>query len=92
MFAPVEIFPSRRADALLVPVEAVRSEDGRTRVMVVRGGVAQAVPVEIGLGNESEVEVLGGVAEGDEVVVGAAARTLAPGMRVRTSAAPAPAA
>jgi len=92
VFAPVEIFPRQRADALLVPVEAVRSEDGRTRVMVVRDGIAQAVPVEIGLGNETEVEVLGGVAEGDEVVVGAAARTLAPGMRVRASGAPVPAA
>ena len=88
VFAPVEIFPGQRADALLVPVQAVRSEDGRTRVMVVRDGVAEAVPVEIGLGSDTVVEVTSGVAEGDEVVVGDAARTLAPGMRVRVAAAP----
>lgn len=92
VFAPVEIFPQRRAEALVVPVQAVRSEDGRTRVMVVRDGVAEAVPVELGLGTEAVVEVLAGLAEGDEVVVGEAARTLAPGMRVRVTGAPAPAA
>ena len=41
---------------------AVRSEDGRTRVMVVRDGVVQAVPVEVGLGSETVVEVLAGLA------------------------------
>jgi RND family efflux transporter MFP subunit len=92
VFAPVEIFPGQRADALIVPVEAVRSEDGRTRVLVVRDGVAEAVPVELGLGTEDMVEVLSGVAEGDEVVVGEAARVIAPGMRVRAVGAPAPAA
>ena len=92
VFAPVEIFPRQRGDALLVPVEAVRSEDGRTRVMVVRAGRAEAVPVEIGLGTDTVVEIVRGVAEGDEVVVGDDARTIAPGMRVRAAAAPAPAA
>jgi membrane fusion protein (multidrug efflux system) len=92
VFAPVEIFPRQRADALLVPVQAVRSEEGRTRVLVVRDGVAEAVPVELGLGTETFVEVLAGLAEGDEVVVGDAARTIAPGMRVRVVGAPAPAA
>jgi hypothetical protein len=38
------------------------------------------------------VEVLAGLSEGDEVVVGEAARTIAPGMRVRVVGAPAPAA
>jgi len=92
IFAPVEIHPHQRADALLVPVEAVRSEDGRTRVMVVRDGVAEAVPVEVGLSTETVVEVLRGLAEGDEVLIGRAARTIAPGMRVRAAGAPAPAA
>lgn len=92
VFAPVEIFPRQRAEALLVPVQAVRSEDGRTRVMVVRGGVAEAVPVDLGLGTETVVEVLAGLSEGDEVVIGEAARTIAPGMRVRVVGAPAPAA
>jgi membrane fusion protein (multidrug efflux system) len=92
VFAPVEIFPRQRGDSLLVPVEAVRSEDGRTRVMVVRDGVAQAVPVEIGLTTEIVVEVLRGVGEGDEVVVGDDAGTIAPGMRVRAIGASAPAA
>jgi membrane fusion protein, multidrug efflux system len=92
VFAPVEIHPRQRADALVVPAEAVRSEDGRTRVMVVREGIAEAVPVEIGLGTEALVEVLRGLAEGDEVLVGHAARTIAPGMRVRAAGAPAPAA
>lgn len=92
VFTPVEIFPRQRGEALLVPLEAVRSEDGRSRVLVVRDGIVEAVPVELGLGSQTVVEVLRGVADGDEVVVGEAARTIAPGMRVRAAAAPVPAA
>ena len=40
---------------LLVPRDAVRSEDGRTRVLVVRDGRAIAVPVELGLVDETRV-------------------------------------
>ena len=40
--------PRRRADVLLVPREAIRSEDGRTRVLVVRTAAPWRSPVELG--------------------------------------------
>jgi hypothetical protein len=52
-------------------------------VLVVRDGVATLATIEIGLISENAIEVLGGLREDDEVVVGDAARSLAPGMRVR---------
>jgi len=52
-------------------------------VLTVRDGLAVAVPVRIGITTEEAVEVLAGLEAGTEVIVGEAARTIAPGMRVR---------
>lgn len=90
VFAHVEILPRAAGDAILVPREAVRSEDGESRVYVVRDGRAVAVPVRLGLGAEDVVEVISGVEPGEQVIVGDAGRSVAPGMRVRVVQAPAP--
>jgi len=82
IFTHVEILPQARTGVLVVPPDAVRNEDGRTRVLVVRDGRAAAVPIEIGITSPDAVEVLSGVTEGDQVLVGEAARTIAPGMAV----------
>jgi membrane fusion protein (multidrug efflux system) len=84
VFVHVEILPQIKTGALLVPPGAVRTEDGRTRVLAVRDGRAVPVPLEVGLVSEDAAEVLEGLSEGDEVVIGEAARTIAPGMRVRS--------
>jgi len=89
VFALVEIMPKAKSDVLLVSSEAIRTEDGRTRVLVVRDGKAVAVPIEVGLTSEGAAEVLRGLDEGEEIVVGQAARSIAPGMSVRVVAAPA---
>jgi RND family efflux transporter MFP subunit len=85
VFAHIEILPEPKTGTIVVPRGAVRSEDGRTRLMVVRGDRVEAVPVELGLVSEEAAEVLSGVGVGDEIVVGDAARTIAPGMRVRAA-------
>jgi RND family efflux transporter MFP subunit len=85
VFAHVEISPQAKSDVLLVPAEAIRTEEGRTRLLVVRDHTAVAVLLEVGLVSEQAAEVLRGVVEGDEVIVGEAARTIAPGMRVRVA-------
>jgi len=85
VFARVEILPRATTDVLLVPREAIRREDGRTRVLALRDGRAVAVPVRLGAVAEDAVEVLDGLRVDQEIVVGEAARTLAPGMRVRTA-------
>jgi RND family efflux transporter MFP subunit len=83
VFAQVEIHPAARTNTLLIPREAIRTEDGRDRVFVVRDGRAAATPVEVGLVSEQDAEILEGLAVGDQVIVGRAARTIAPEMRVR---------
>lgn len=83
VFAHIEILPQAKSDALLVPRDAIRSEGGRTRVLVVRDGRAEAVPVHLGLVTEGDAEVLDGIGAGTEVIIGTAAREIAPGMRVR---------
>jgi RND family efflux transporter MFP subunit len=83
VFTHVEIVPAGKQDALLVPRDAIRTEEARSRVLLVRDGRVEAVPVEVGMVSEDDAEILAGVAEGDEVVTGDAARTIAPGLRVR---------
>lgn len=85
VFAHVEIVPQAKSDVLLVPREAVRTEEGRTRVLTVQEGRVVAVPVALGLLSEDDAEVLRGLEVGTEVVVGDAAGKIAPGMRVRAA-------
>lgn len=85
LFVRAEIVPGARDPALLVPREAVRTEDGRTLVLVVREGLAVPVVVRLGLVGDENAEVLRGLEAGERVVVGAAARRIAPGMRVRVA-------
>jgi multidrug efflux system membrane fusion protein len=89
LFAQIEIRPRGVEDAVLAPREALRLEDGRTRLLVVRDGRADAVPVEIGAVGERYAEILAGAGVGDVAIVGDTARTIAPGVLVRTIDAPA---
>ena len=83
VFARVEILPGTRGDAVLVPRAALRTEEGRHRVLVVRDGRAVAVPIELGVVSDELAEIVAGVEVGEPVIVGEAAGSLAPGMRVR---------
>jgi multidrug efflux pump subunit AcrA (membrane-fusion protein) len=60
------------ADAPVVPTSAVVRADGRDAVWLVTDGVARRRFVEVGAQGEATVQVLSGVAVGDEVVVGGA--------------------
>jgi RND family efflux transporter MFP subunit len=92
LFAHVEIFPQARADALVVPRDAVRSENGRARVFTIQDGLVTPLPVTVGAFSEQEAELLEGPAAGTPVIVGEAAARVAPGMRVRALAPAEPAA
>jgi hypothetical protein len=52
-------------------------------LLVARDGRAVLLPIEIGAVSETEAEILSGVSAGETAIVGEAARTIAPGMRVR---------
>jgi membrane fusion protein (multidrug efflux system) len=81
VFARVEIF-CQAGEALLIPRSAVRREAGRASVLAVREGETVEVPVRLGVASEEAVEVLSGLDAGERVVVGDAARELAPGTPV----------
>jgi multidrug efflux pump subunit AcrA (membrane-fusion protein) len=69
MHAEVEIAADVYPARLLVPQEAVLVRGGRRLVFAVEGGLAKWKYIEAGLENERFVEVLGGVAEGEDVIV-----------------------
>ena len=74
MTADVRILVETRPAVLLVPIEAVVKEEGKShvnRVSLVADGKKKSDKVEITVGksNDREMEVLSGLKEGDEVVV-----------------------
>lgn len=71
---------------LIVPVEALDESAAAPAVVRVRNGVTERVTVQLGIRNEAEgfVEIVGGLNEGDTVLIGPA-RTITPGTRVNVS-------
>jgi len=69
MTANVHIIVARKDNALLVPARAVRASGKQKVVQVLRGDQVEEVAVEVGLGNENQVEIVKGLQEGDEVVI-----------------------
>jgi len=73
-----------KRNALVVPAEALLGESGENaRVVVVSNGVARSAEVSVGRRSDRDVELLSGLAEGDEVVVAGHDR-LRDGQRVKT--------
>ena len=69
-FVRVEIDTDIRRDAVLIPKQSVLEEDGELYVVLVGGGgIARRAPVELGYQDESRIEVISGVVEGEVVVV-----------------------
>ncbi len=74
MTADVRILVETRPKVLLVPIEAVIKEDGKTqlkRVLTAGDGVksTEKVDVKTGKSNDREIEILDGIKEGDQVVI-----------------------
>ena len=68
MFGRVLIFYDRHDDTIIIPGEAVMTEDARDAVFVIRAGEATRVPVTLGFSQGPDVEVLEGIEENDVVV------------------------
>ena len=60
----------RKEDVLLVPQAAIRTLGSRQYVEVVEGGTMRRVDVEVGMAADGDVEIVNGVREGQQVVVG----------------------
>ena len=85
MTLSVEVETGQRARALVLPLRALRTQASgeSATVLVVDAGRAQQRNVRLGLRSLSGVEVLEGVAEGDEVVLGGIVKA---GDRIRVQA------
>jgi len=70
MTAAVRIALETRVGVLTIPRAAVRREDGRAFVNLPRGGAVEKRWVRTGRADEGLVEVVDGLVEGDEVLVG----------------------
>ncbi|MDH4066130.1 MAG: efflux RND transporter periplasmic adaptor subunit, partial [Acidobacteriota bacterium] len=82
MFATARIVQAREASAVLVPLEAVGTRDGRRVVLKVTGGVVTPVEVSEGIADGLRVQIAEGLQAGDTVVADAR-RQIAPGTTVR---------
>ncbi len=67
------------------PVDAAKQKEEIQGVFVIRNKKAEFVPVETGISGTTDIEVLKGVQEGDEVITGSykVLRTLKPGTSVK---------
>ncbi len=71
MYAETALVLSRKNDVLTVPFQAVQEEGSGASVLAVnREGVIQPTEVKLGERGNDRVEVLSGLSEGDQVVVG----------------------
>lgn len=66
--AKIKIVVERRDDVLWLPPEAIRSYEGRSFVIVRQAERELRVPVQIGIANDNQVEIISGLEAGDLVV------------------------
>ena len=69
MFARVGVRYDSNENTLLLKREAVVTQKDESSVFVVRDGVATKQEVKLGYAMGSDIEILDGLVEGDEVVV-----------------------
>ncbi|ADU28802.1 efflux RND transporter periplasmic adaptor subunit [Evansella cellulosilytica] len=65
----IEIVTERKEDTLVIPTNALREGFGRTYVHVLVDNRRRELDVEIGIESSTEVEILQGIEEGDEVIL-----------------------
>jgi len=68
MFAQIELQYETKPDALLVPKRAVLAMDNSSSVFVVKDGKVERKTVKTGYENDAMIEIIDGIAAGDEVV------------------------
>ncbi|MEN3612106.1 efflux RND transporter periplasmic adaptor subunit [Plantactinospora sp. ZYX-F-223] len=82
MSAVVRLRVREAAGAVTVPAAAVHSAQGRDAVWVVEDGIAEQVPVTVGVQGQDLVQIVSGVQPGQQVVVSGGDQ-VRPGERVR---------
>jgi HlyD family secretion protein len=78
----VRIFTGEAPQALIIPRSALfRSTSNQWQVYAIRNGIARIQPVEVGLLNDEQAEIVNGLAEGESIIL-APESTLSDGARV----------
>ncbi len=75
MAATANIIVETKSDVLLVPSSAIQSQDGQETVTILKNGQQQTLSVETGLSSDTQIEIVSGLSEGDEVVTGTVTAT-----------------
>ncbi len=82
MYAVVKIGIERKADALLLPVEALVTERAGASVFMVVDAKAKKIPVKTGFNDGTNIEIIGGV-KPDQAVILVGKRALGDGQSVQ---------
>jgi RND family efflux transporter MFP subunit len=69
MFAQVQIIASQKPDAILVPREAIVQQGTTPTVFVNNNGKAEQRQVQTGLSDNTNIEIVSGLAPGEQVVI-----------------------
>ena len=89
MTISVETVTGKKDSTLVLPTEAVREPDGgKPWVLVANGGTAQRREVRVGLAGVGKVEIVDGLAEGDQAILPASGALDGDKVRVRPPKAP----
>ncbi len=68
MAVNANIILDSKSDILLVPVNAVQSQNEQATVRVMQNGQVEEIMVEIGLSSDTQTEIISGITEGDEII------------------------
>ena len=68
MFATVKFLTDQREDVVLIPSDAILTEDGQQYVYIVEGDAAFRVNVTTGLVGASQTEIAAGLQGGEQMV------------------------
>ena len=82
MYATARIVEDTKANAVLLPKEAVASRDGKRIVQKVQGDTVTAIEITEGVSDGTRVQVVKGLSAGDTVLADAR-KQLATGQKVR---------
>lgn len=67
--ATVELIREKKEDVLVIPRNVVSMYSGESYVLVLEDGVKKERVIETGIKNSTEIEVLSGLEEGEEIII-----------------------
>ena len=67
--ADISYIKEQAENAIVIPKYLVKTLSGKNYVQVYKDGVKKETDVETGISNATEIQIVSGLSEGDEVVV-----------------------